>query len=184
MIGEIGEIAEKIRNLRKRKNWTLKELSERTGLSVSFLSQVENGTSSLAITSLKKISDAFNVSINYFFKSPEIHNFLIKKEDQSPFKIDGCNSELVRLSGDFSNRTLESLLVTIPPEEQHGNKSTHPGEEFVMVLEGALIVNINGTEYLAKAGDTLHYPSTIMHTWFNPLKEETKILCIITPVLF
>ncbi|MDY0393443.1 helix-turn-helix transcriptional regulator [Virgibacillus halophilus] len=46
---------------------TLKDLAECTGLSVSFLSQVERGTSSLAITSLKKISDAFGMHITYFF---------------------------------------------------------------------------------------------------------------------
>ncbi len=51
----INEIAEKIRNLRKEKNLTLKDLSEKTGLSISFLSQVENNSSSLAITSLKKL---------------------------------------------------------------------------------------------------------------------------------
>ncbi len=71
----INEIAEKIRNLRKEKNLTLKDLGEKTGLSISFLSQVENSSSSLAITSLKKIADALNVPITYFFKSQNFTNF-------------------------------------------------------------------------------------------------------------
>ncbi len=69
----INEIAEKIRNLRKEKNLTLKDLGEKTGLSISFLSQVENNSSSLAITSLKKIADALNVPITYFSK---VQNFI------------------------------------------------------------------------------------------------------------
>lgn len=180
----ITEIAEKIRNLRKERNYTLKDLSEKTGLSVSFLSQVENGASSLAITSLKKIAEALNVTINYFFKTPEIHNFLIKAEEEKIFKIEGSNSEFVRLSGDFPTRQLESMLVIIPPEQQHGSRFNHPGEEFVYVLEGALIVNLNGTDYIVKAGDSIHYPSTTLHSWINPLKQQTKILTVVTPLIF
>lgn len=47
-------IHKKIKNLRLENEMTLKDLSEKTELSVSFLSQIERGSSSLAITSLKK----------------------------------------------------------------------------------------------------------------------------------
>ena len=180
----INEIADKIKDLRKEKGLTLKDLSTKTGLSVSFLSQVENGASSLAITSLKKIAEAFDVAINYFFDVPQVHNFLVKSEEEEVFKMEGSDSEFIRLSGDFPNRKLESLITIIPPEHKHGSNFTHPGEEFVYVLEGALIVEIDGTEYLVKAGDSIHYPSTLSHQWTNPLKQETKILSVLTPLIF
>ena len=56
------EIAKRFKKLRNQQNLTLKEISDKTGLSISFLSQVERGTSSLAITSLKKIADALNAN--------------------------------------------------------------------------------------------------------------------------
>lgn len=180
----INEISEKIRTLRKGKDLTLKDLSEKTGLSVSFLSQVENGSSSLAITSLKKIAEALNVTISYFFKTPEIHNFLVKVEEEKVFKIEGSNSEFIRISGNFPERKIESMLVIIPPEQMHGSKFNHPGEEFVYVLEGALIVNLGGTDYLVKAGDSIQYPSTTEHSWINPLNQNTKILSVTTPLIF
>ena len=180
----ITEISEKIRNLRKEKDLTLKDLSKKTGLSVSFLSQVENGYSSLAITSLKKIAEALNVTMNYFFKTPEVHNFLVKAEEEKVFKIEGSNSEFIRISGNFTGRKLESMLVIIPPEQMHGSKFNHPGEEFVYVLEGALIVNLAGTDYLVKAGDSIQYPSTTDHSWINPLNQKTKLLSVITPLIF
>jgi len=178
------EISEKIRNLRKEQDLTLKDLSLKTGLSVSFLSQVENGYSSLAITSLKKIAEALNVSMNYFFKTPEKHNFLVKTQEEKVFKLEGSNSEFIRISGDFSGRKIESLIIIIPPEQMHGNKSNHPGEEFVYVLEGALIVNLAEVDYLVKAGDSIQYPSTTNHSWINPLKQNTKLLSINTPLIF
>lgn len=180
----IDEISAKIRNLRKEKDLTLKDLSEKTGLSVSFLSQIENGSSSLAITSLKKIAEALNVAIEYFFKTPEIHNFLVKSDEEKPFKIEGSNSQFVRISGDFPGRKIESMLIIIPPEQMHGTKFNHPGEEFVYVLEGALIVNLAGTDYLVKAGDSIQYPSTTDHSWINPLNQETKLLSVVTPLIF
>lgn len=180
----ITEISGKIRNLRKEKNLTLKDLSMKTGLSVSFLSQVENGYSSLAITSLKKIAEALNVTMNYFFKTPETHNFLVKFDEEKAFKIEGSNSEFIRISGDFPGRKIESMIVILPPKEMHGSRSNHPGEEFVYVLEGALIVNLDGTDYLVKAGDSIQYPSTTDHSWLNPLNQNTKLLSVVTPLIF
>lgn len=57
------KIGEKIKSLRFEKGMTLKDLSLKTGLSISFLSQIERGSSSIAITSLKKIADSFNVAL-------------------------------------------------------------------------------------------------------------------------
>lgn len=62
----MDEVHEKIKNLRMDSKLTLKELSEKTELSSSFLSMIERGSSSLTITSLKKIADAFEVDISYF----------------------------------------------------------------------------------------------------------------------
>ncbi len=180
----INEIAQKIHDLRKERNLTLKDLSNATGLSISFLSQVENNSSSLAIISLKKISDALGVNISCFFEVPKANNFLVKAEDKEVFKMEGSNSKFIRLSGDFPNRKLESMITIIPPEQKHGSELSHPGEEFVYVLEGALIVMVDEKEYLVKAGDSIHFPSTSNHIWINPLKQETKILVVLTPLIF
>lgn len=178
------EICEKIRSLRNRQNLTLKELSEKTGLSVSFLSQVERGTSSLAITSLKKIADALNVPITSFFTSYQNQNFLVKKEEQKAFRIEGSTAEYIRLGGEFSGKVLEPLLVTLDPGQTRDNVFSHPGEEFYYVLEGAVIFNVDGKEYLVKKGDSIHYPSGLPHFWLNPLEQKAKILCVLTPVIF
>jgi transcriptional regulator with XRE-family HTH domain len=180
----INEIAQKIHDLRKERSLTLKDLSSATGLSVSFLSQVENTSSSLAIISLKKISDALGVDISYFFEVPKANKFLVNAKNEEAFKIEGSNSEFIRLSGDFPNRKLESMIIIIPPEQKHGSKFSHPGEEFVYVLEGTLIVILDGKEYWVKEGESIHFPSTSEHMWINPLKQETKILDVLTPLIF
>lgn len=178
------EIYEKLRDLRNQKLLTLKDLSEKTGLSVSFLSQVERGTSSLAITSLKKIADALEVPINHFFESFTNKNYIVKAEEQKPFKIEGSSSEYIRLGGEFSGRALEPMVVTLAPGQKQDNVFSHPGEEFFYVLEGVTIFNVDGKEYLVKAGDSIHYPSSVPHYVLNPLNQRSKLLCVLTPVIF
>jgi len=60
-------IGETIRGMRKDRGLTLKQLSKRTGLSVSLLSQIERAESSASISSLFKIASAFGVPIKALF---------------------------------------------------------------------------------------------------------------------
>ena len=60
-------IGETIRNLRKVQSLTLKQMSKRTGLSVSLLSQIERAESSASISSLYKIAVALDARIQDLF---------------------------------------------------------------------------------------------------------------------
>jgi len=60
-------IGQKIRLLREKEGWTLNQLAERTNLSPSLISQVENGNLSASLETLFKISRSFRVPIRNFF---------------------------------------------------------------------------------------------------------------------
>lgn len=175
---------QKIKYLRQKNNMTLKDLSERTGLSISFLSQIERGSASLAITSLKNIADAFNVGITYFFTDIEAHDYATKKDDQMPFTVEGSDVTYTRLAGRFSNRGIEPMMVTLPANIDFKDKFSHPGEEFYFVLEGEVDFNIQETIYHLEQGESIHFPSENLHQWKNPTSEEARLLCLLTPALF
>ncbi|WP_085522702.1 helix-turn-helix domain-containing protein [Tuberibacillus sp. Marseille-P3662] len=177
-------IHRKIKSLRLEKEMTLKDLSGKTGLSVSFLSQVERGSSSLAITSLKKISDAFNINITYFFREIENHNYAVHEAKQKPFKLEGSDVQHIRLAGNFPERKMEPMLVTLPPNKLYVEKHSHPGEEFYHVVKGEVIFKIEEKEYILTAGDSIHFPSEKVHEWKNPLNEKAVLLSVLTPVIF
>ncbi|WP_040227167.1 helix-turn-helix domain-containing protein [Bhargavaea cecembensis] len=179
----MDEIYQEIKRLRLEQGYTLKDLSERTDLSVSFLSQVERGSSSLAITSLKKIADAFGVPITQFFQTEANHNYLLKREERKPFKMEGSPNVYVRLNGEFGGRNLEPMVVKLAPKEKQMQDS-HPGEEFYYIMEGAALFTVGGKEYFMREGDSIHFPSTVPHGWENPLNEETTIISVVTPVIF
>ncbi|MBB2480718.1 helix-turn-helix transcriptional regulator [Bacillus sp. APMAM] len=178
------EIHTKIRELRQQQGLTLKELSENTNLSVGFLSQVERGTSSLAITSLKKIADSLGVEMSYFFQQESSSNYTVTLENQKSFEVEGNATKYVKLSGSFPGRNLESMLVTLRPFQKDTQLYSHPGEEFHYVVKGQLIIRVDNQEYILNPGESIHFPSEKEHQWENPLNEETVLLSVLTPVLF
>ncbi|ENJ9655871.1 helix-turn-helix transcriptional regulator [Clostridium botulinum] len=60
-------VSNKLRNLRNENNLTLKELSAKSGISVSFISDIENRRRNPSIETLKTLADALGVSVNDFF---------------------------------------------------------------------------------------------------------------------
>ncbi|MFD1205606.1 helix-turn-helix domain-containing protein [Sporosarcina contaminans] len=181
----MDEIHTKIKSLRQERNLTLKELSEQTGLSLSFLSQIERGASSLSITSLKKISDALGIHINYFFmeENPQ-QNYVVRANEHHSFTTSSGSQEYTRLTGTFNNRKLEPLKVVLPPHMHEQHSFSHNGEEFYYVLKGEVIFYLNEQKFHLFEGDTIHYPSSLNHQWENPLSTESIVLSIVTPIIF
>lgn len=65
------KIGERIKSIRKEKKMTLKQISEKTNLSISFLSQVEHSKCSITLESLMKISEVLDVNPSFFFSEDD-----------------------------------------------------------------------------------------------------------------
>ncbi|MDR5684441.1 MAG: XRE family transcriptional regulator [Armatimonadota bacterium] len=177
-------LANRIRELRQEKGMTLKEVSERTGFSVSFLSQVERGLSSLSITSLQALAETLGVPIVEFFPAPPVRNYARRRHEHQPFQLDGSQIQYVSLSGNFPSRNLEPLLVTLPPRLQRQEPFGHPGEEFAYVLSGRMTIVVDGEAYDLGPGDSIHFSSRSLHTFENPTDEPTVAVWVLTPKIF
>jgi transcriptional regulator with XRE-family HTH domain len=181
----LEHVYKKIRALRIQQELTLKDLSEKSGFSVSFLSQVERGNSSLAITSLQKIAECLGVPITYFFEVEKDITYHTPIEKRQMLQIEGSPVKYVRIGGNFPDRALEPLLNVLPPGQMKHVAFQHPGEEFYYVVKGCVTIVVDGTEYHLEQGDTIHFPSSLLHTWYNPSTvEEAEILSVLTPVIF
>lgn len=178
-------ISKEIRKLRKEQGITLKELSKMTELSVSFLSQVERGTSSMTITSLKKIADALGVTMKELLKEEDKNElYTTKKENQNLSRLDRSFMKYMRLSGKFESRDMEAILMKIEPNSKDEGEVPHKGEEFHYVLKGNAVFSLDGERYEIKEGESIHFPSTIPHSVSNEEDEEVVILSVLTIRLF
>jgi len=169
-----------VRILRQRKGLTLQEVSSRSGLSVSFLSQVERGLSSLSISSLRFICAALNVPVTYFFTAGG-NGRVVHKADQSrcQIRIEDSHVTYNQLSADMPERSLEAFIADYPPHYEHP-LVTHEGEEFGYVVEGRLILVLGDQEHTLEPGDSYHISSAEPHTIRNETDRLGRILYVQT----
>lgn len=180
----MNQVYAKIREIRKSKNITLKELSESTGLSLSFLSQVERGMCDITLMSLGRIAKTLNIDLKELFDEKQECKYHHTQKEHK--KIDTGHSflEYRKLSGDFTGKKIEAILVTCIPHSTKTEYEPHEGEEFIYILEGEASVEVDGVPYKVKAGETIHYPSTMRHTLANEGDVELKAVIAVTQLLF
>lgn len=183
-------LGKKIKKLRLQQGLTLKQLSEKTELSVGFLSQLERGLSTIAIDSLIKISNIFNKDISFFFQKSsyikQANNIIVRGYEQ-PSEIVIDNRFIFKtLSSNLKNKTMLPRLVQIQPMKNKENIKTygHSGEEFIYILEGILTLNLEKENIYLYPGDTAHYNSKILHNWSNETNNIVKFLAVSLPNQF
>ncbi|MGM8365249.1 helix-turn-helix domain-containing protein [Virgibacillus sp. W0181] len=172
-------LGEQVKKLRKKKQLTLKQVAEKTGFSISFISQLEHSKTSATLESLKKISEALGVTPSYFFseteekpKSKVIRNVLSTTSGES-------NNFIYKdLSGNIENPILMPNLIILNPGGNRGSNLTHSGQEFLYVLEGTLTVLIKNEAYDLNPYDCILVDSSTPHYWLNRTDEPIKFLCV------
>jgi transcriptional regulator with XRE-family HTH domain len=178
----MDEIGEMIKKVRIEKGLTLKQVAEKTGLSISFLSQVERSKSSITLQSISKISDALDVSRSYFFSEDENSTNekteIIRTKGKDQLNFHSSNFVYQGLSGNVKDPIFEPMLVILLPNNESVTASTHSGQEFVYVLDGALTVLFGEKETELKPGDSFHIDSSSPHTWFNRTTKPVKLLYV------
>ncbi len=185
----LEEIGATIRALRQERGLSLRDLSGLTGFSISFLSLVERGRSSLALTSLQKVAAALGISVASFFPdvggardAPVPH--VVRASGGARQLSTGSQRTYSLLSGRGFRHVLEPVLVTVEPSETIEEPYTHQGEEFAYVLEGELLFVIAGVEHRLGPGDSIHFQSTIPHSIHNDTDARVEAVWVLTPRLF
>lgn len=165
-----------IKKLRKSKNMTLKSLAQKTGFSISFLSQLERGKSSATLESLKKISLVLGVNPGYFFQEDKKNN----QVEHSPEKDQLQKHKIYykSLSQPLENPAFSPHKVILEPGQNEGNLFEHSGQEFLYVLEGELTVQINNKKHVLHKDDSLMFDSGERHYWYNYSDCNVKFLCV------
>ncbi len=178
------DIGGKVKQLRTQKKMTLKDLSNKTDLSVGFLSQLERGLTSIATDTLGKIAEIFEVDISYFFIKPRLAKTpIVRSYEKEIFNICTLGCIQYSLSNDLKEKSMFPRLIEILPNntEEEIQSYMHEGEEFIYVLEGILTVFLDDEQYELYPGDSIHYNSFTNHNWANYTNKMVKLLVVATP---
>lgn len=179
-------VGRRIRRLRESQGLSLRDLGERTGFSASFLSQLERGASSAAISSLATIAEALGTPLATLFEAPEQTTLVVRYSERTPIHVDSSPVSYVRLAAAMSDRALEPVIVTFPPffTDSEEGLYRHKGEEFGLVLHGRLNIMVDQQEYELGPGDSIHFKSDVPHSsGTNRYAEPVVMLWVATPRL-
>ncbi|EBA18760.1 DNA-binding protein, putative [Roseobacter sp. SK209-2-6] len=178
-------IGARMRELRKAKHLTLKQLAAETGLSIGYLSQLERQDADPSIRALNVIGKALGVGINWFFPGPEDQEgpeagLVVRAGQRRSLRFaSGLRDEL--LSPSLSGQ-LEMVLTTFEPGAGSGAELySHKGEEAGYIAEGQLEVTVDDITVLLQAGDTIQFSSERPHRYHNPGPKRTVLVWAVTP---
>ena len=196
-----------VRRHRRHYRITLKEMAEKTGLSISFLSEIERGVAKPSMASLRKVAQALGISLLSFSDIEDIpearhRQVLYPREEIREMgyvtKVNVVRSGQRKklgypdrpgfyelLTPDL-NRRLEVLFVKIEPGFETGPEPIidPPGEKFIYVLKGLYQMIINGETHVLNAGDSIYYPADSPLYFKNIGDEPVELVFVLTPPVF
>jgi transcriptional regulator with XRE-family HTH domain len=177
-------IAARIRTKRLEREWTLDQLAGATGLSKSYLSQIENGDKTPTLGTLTKI--AFGLGLNAISlitgektgKKQEKFS-LVRAGERQFITHTGAPPDSIYDSFPFNktDRVMDSYIVTIS-KEFGPMPLLHEGQEFALTLEGTHEFYYDGQTYIAKAGDAMYFDSDRPHMTRSIGSKQAKVLVV------
>lgn len=178
VIGSI--IAYNLKEIRKSKDLSLDALANMSGVSKSMLGQIERGESSPTITTLWKIATALHISFTTLLEETKREVEVIDNMKITPLYSDDNRFKLYPTFPYENDRNFEMLYIELEPGAISPSEAHEPGtEEYIIVYDGVLEVEINEKKYELPAGSGIRYDADSNHIYKNKADQLTKICMII-----
>jgi transcriptional regulator with XRE-family HTH domain len=171
-------VGRNIRTLREQQGYSLRALAQRAGLSTNAISLIERGENSPTVSSLHLLAKALGVSITDFFLDGAEQSIVVVRAAER-LRSEGNGVAIENLALGLTNQQMEPFRVTVTPGAgTWGQSVSHPGEEFVFCLSGALAYKIGERIVHLAAGDSLLFDATIEHAFQSIGPDEADLIMI------
>ena len=176
------DLGSRLRDLRRRQKMTLEGLAKRTGLTSSFLSQVERNVTSPSVKSLREIASALNTKVSRFFEEESRKDFIFIKKSKRKKVV---NAELksyyeVLVSGLLDIRMEPSLLILKVGGKMEKQSDSLGGEEFGFVLKGKVELLRGREKFVMEKGDSIYFKGVKAHKIVNIGNNKANLLWIVS----
>jgi len=163
-----------LRAVRNREGWTLKQMSEKSGIPLSTLSKVEHDRLTLSYDKLYQVAQRLGMRMSELFAemSNEAPAAITARRSLGDLdhavRVETANYDYYYLCTDLRRKRMVPVVSKIRAKtsEEFGDLVHHAGEEFVYVLSGAITVN---TEYYdsvtLQAGQSIYIDSSMGHAY-------------------
>jgi transcriptional regulator with XRE-family HTH domain len=182
----LQDLGTRIRVLRRERNLTLERLSELSDLSVGIVSQIERGKGNPSFATLAQLAHGLDIPVGRLLHVSEPHKSPVVRRGERR-RLDGHGlsnddgGQYELLTPDFTG-ALEVVWVETPPGyDTSATPYRHNGEEFGLVIEGRVVVHLDGVAHDLGPGDSIRYDSSVQHWYSNPGPDTCRAVWVITP---
>ena len=167
MCDPIKSIANRLRGLREVLELSAQEVAESCHLRVEEYMALESGESDISVNVLQTIARRYGISLDVlmFGEEPKMNAYFITRagagvsvERRKAYKYEA-------LASGFRDRKADPFIVTVEPSPADAPMplNSHEGQEMNYVLEGRLLLSLNGKELMLNVGDSLYFDSSLPH---------------------
>ena len=177
-------IGQKLKMSRLKRDRTIQQLAEMSHVSSNMISRIERGLTIPSVEILMKLADALGLSLSYFVEEAEKGSTVIFNPagEGAPIFFFEDKHQINSLTQGLRDPGFSVFVDTLEPHCDSGEGGmVHTGEEFAMVLEGALDFAIDGEDYHLEKGDSIVFKASTPHRWKNPATVQAKILWVVSP---
>ena len=178
-----GAVGARIKSLREAMDLSLRDLSDRSGVSAPMLSQVERGETSPTLAVAEKIAVGLELTLSQLLRLDEDRHVVFVRANnrrtrrRRGHKIEELTPPLPGQRADVSEHTLAAGATTgaadDPPVHEPGSRET------AVVLDGTVELFIDGLRHELRAGDSVTFDADLPHHFENNSSSEARLIAVV-----
>ena len=176
------DLGERVREIRKARKWTLKEVAERTGLAISTISKMERGEISLTYDRFMRLAQGLGLDVGELFDAQAegfAHGSVsVTRAGDAPLHR-SSTYDYGMLASDVTGKHMVPMVGQIKAHsfEAFEDFISHPGEEFVYVIDGTVTVHLKGSApVVLQKGDSIYFDSGLGHAYVSTSESDATVL--------
>ncbi len=179
---DLSTIGSIIRRIRTAENLSLAEVAQRTGLSQSFLSQVERGLTNPSVNSLRKIAQSLGCPLSTFFTETErARGPVVRKHERKVLRNTKSALTYQLVSNDPNHRIQLLLTMLEPGGSSVETPMTHSGDEAALLIQGVCEFQLGDEVFELQEGDSVFITENTPHKFTNSGDKLLIFVSAITP---
>jgi len=183
MTDQIQLIASRIKELREIAAISAEIFAKDLNVEISLLLEYESGKIDIPVGFLYKVAQRFNLELSALLRGdqPKLHVYSVVRRGNGLNMDRRKQYAYENLAWNFVHKKVEPFIVTVAPDKENRTPeyNSHPGQEFNYVLEGSLMVIVDGHEIVLEEGDSIYFDSGFQHAMKALNNQHTKFLAII-----
>jgi transcriptional regulator with XRE-family HTH domain len=178
-----GVLCARVRELRKKKQWTLEEMSAACGVSKSMLSEIERGRANPTLGVAYRIALAFGISLGDLVEASSVpHRVDVIRADDHTYHFRSDRYCRIRtLSPLPLEKAVEFYEIVLRAGASLKSAPHFEGaRELLTVQQGVVRVCSGGDTAELNSGDSAHYPADVDHSIENLGRKDAVLFLVVT----